>query len=1353
MASTQIIFELKNASTLEVEETFEACNVILMKDGLQHIRTSKEDEVPFLGKDFWNTHNPGNAFHSRLFLSIHDYAANAATYRYTALHLHGADATVQNWAYVDATPPYWEATYRFNVPATQREWKGATLAGGLTYLRITPACIQSSSQVLDVKYRIFRAEAHIDSESTDMEYAAAVHYFRNFTQGLVTTSDNSYEALASPFTLGYRPQNWFSTTDEGFFSNLNTQSRDSETYDVKQGRRTQAFTVGKTDMVGIIHNSLRVAGSTNTQSFSRHDMQHTDNVSTVHHHSGLSNKPYEDIDNLSSSGGLPVVVNPRTVKKLPDFIQIHHTTSGQVGTSRYLLRHQHTLGYPGNNYNRTTRLASVNMGFAEDFPELSALPYPTNDAHGCLNHGFAVNKVEFSPEQWISYSKTALTVTDFLDDVSIDFDAAHFGFTPTNIVSVSVDHALDIIYIGCSTTGVWKIEDPMGAPVVQNFTSALNAIQAGGVMHLDVGYNSRVWAFFDGDLMYTDNQGGFWASNNAVNGRFSFSGLTSAGQWTRCRDMVCDRVDPNHVVGLVLDHNHPLVTRLKVLFYHFTPLPKSYVMSTDDFHQAYNDRNTSTLLFSDGFGGFSTHGTNNYRKGMLNVSKRHSVWTMTASVVADQTQSNMDTINAYTGDTGLHLNPLYTVGGTPVGFMYDNFDTPVFLSGALGTSHVCKANRSLMADNDFSSIRPSLRHNFQLVNSESNRDYKSLVYNAYIGGIKTTTEQEALVDSLSFMDKGDTAYGVKDSLFEDLAWSEFVWDGSVFVNKAVWMEDAIDSTGTRNGIRKNFRAGSLMFSGRQYLDVTGNAPTGGTGTFIATITPAAKVDQSFDPNHTLFDMQFDIQEAITLNIRENAVRKLHVKSQYGESFLGSATLADGVQYRIMMVLNGTSLKVYLNGVLDIDESIVLAPIFGGTDYISVGARTKMEEYWTHLPHPDSFVSGEILNVQVWDAALTQADATADALLPLGLVVPAVAATTDITGNFAMTDIIVEDHLSHIASEAMIYGLDVAFTEAATGQSFTEGDFHTLTACEGLLSDNTNSFDYALASYIHPTTRKYSVLNDQPNPTVVPAGVVTISGAKLQLGTDPFAIAALNGVAVTTSPGVGAAQYGRVTSYDRFDGEISFEFQIQHEDSLASIGFCSSPVTVSAETELIYSIRSRTDGTIDVYEDGIQVSSGIANYTVDSIFRMHRLPAGTFEFSSINPISGDVTLLHESTITHIYGGSAFIGVITWGKCSGFCEIRYTATMRPGVCYIGSFTNSTGMYSDKFTATSNREEDLRIRIDAVDIAVVIEDFDSVAPPMALTAGQARYYPNSGLVEFSTADFGKDLEFYTDAIYYPG
>lgn len=1349
--STQIIFELKNAETLKVEETFEKTNTILAGAGLDWLRVNREHYVPFIGRDYWNT-GTGNTYHNRLYLQTHDYASNPGTYRYNAAHNIACNSANQLWTYVDSEPPYWESSYRFNVPTTDRTWKGATLSQDMTHIRINPPCVQTTTQVLDVKYRIFRADSIIDSDSTQIEENAGRHYFRTFSrQSSISDTHTYHESMASPFNLDYRPHTWYRNAWDNYDNSNCIRDRSNHSYDKKQGRYKNIFSIPKTSQVGVIHNSMLMGGHDYRFTFSKYNLTHSERVSTVHHHSAGSTKPYEDIDFLSSSGGLPNVVNTRVENKLPEFLQIHYAGDGQVGENKYTVKKQHTIGYAGNAYNRSPRAASVNMGSLESFSELGPGYHPLNGAHGCGNHNYMTNKVELSPEEWISYSREGVTVTDFVNSRSVDFDTDNFSFTANNIIGVSVDTNTRTIYIGCSTTGVWRITDPFGSPQVTNFSNILNGIQDGGVMHIDVGYNSRVWGFFDGDLMYSDDFGDSWVSNNATNGLFSFNGLTGTGEWVRCRDMKCDRVDPGHIVGLVIDRNHVDVSNLRVLFYH--AVDKSYVFSAGDFHRFLNSYNKKDWTYSDGRGGHALHSTSEYAKGMLKVSKRHSVWTINVSSGTQTTDDYLYSINAYSGIHLLSEYGYWNYSALSSGFMYDNFDVPIFTGGNSHAKAIYKANRILMDDNNFCNHRYSEGYLFEMVNSESNRDYKGLVYNSFIGMVNTGTKRDSRVDSLGFVDRHGGAFNGQNTLFGDCAWVEYVWNGVSFVNKATWMQDAVDSTGTHNAGRKNFLANSYMFHGRQYLDITGNAPSASKISMLATYTPDVKPDQDYDTYHTLFDMQFSSKDYMAVFTRQSAVKTLQLRALNGELFQGTIILDDATQYRIMMTIDGSSAKVYIDGVLDIDATLTETPIFSGLDILAVGARTKVSNYWTYLPHPDLFLAGETLNVQVWDEALTQADATADALDIFGLITPELAPPAALTGNFALNEPLSEARDTHTSQLPLFDELEVSFTDAPTGQSFTDTDYHTMTVCEGILSDNTNSFDYSLDSYIHPTDRKYSVLNNQKNPSVVPSAPVEVVGAKLQFGTDGYYMSALHGYAVLTYDSTSTSRYGRVTSYSRFDGEVMIEFQPQHQSNYASIGFAPIKVLTSSESQFKYSVRCNTNGFMTVYENGVSISPDVVAFTVDSVFRIRRLASGAFSFHSVEPTTGDETLIHESTVGHIYQGPAFIGVFGWGYRSGFWNIRYSCTLRNNLAYIGHLVDATGIYHDKFTATSNQATDLKMKIDGVDVAVSILSSDDLDNMVNLSAGEVRYFPSQGFVEFSTSDFGKSLEFYTDVIHYPG
>ena len=114
---------------------------------------------------------------------------------------------------------------------------------------------------------------------------------------------------------------------------------------------------------------------------------------------------------------------------------------------------------------------------------------------------------------------------------------------------------------------------------------------------------------------------------------------------------------------------------------------------------------------------------------------------------------------------------------------------------------------------------------------------------------------------------------------------------------------------------------------------------------------------------------------------------------------------------------------------------------------------------------------------------------------------------------------------------------------------------------------------------------------------------------------------------------------------------------------------------------------------------------------------------------------------------------FLGVYGYGYRSGFWNIRYTETPNENIAFIGSATDASGMFHEDYTACSSYARDIHVKIDGVDVAVsILSSDDNLALP-TLSAGEVRYYWVAGKLEFSTADYGKSLEFYTDVCHYPG
>lgn len=1362
---SEVTFELRNAETLELESTWSGLNTVLQGRGLDLLKVGYELFPAFLGGTQWYTGggNTGYATHSRLYMYTHDYSDNPGMFHYDNDHYYAADSATQLWAYVNSDVPYWEATFRFNAPTTDKVWKGAGLNVDLTHIRVNPHCIQTTVQVLDVRYRLFRQEALTDSDSTFIETEAAKEYFRNFSRQN-NSLDNDYEhkMMVSPFKLNYGIQKWYMRSWDGKSKSDNEHRRSSFSYDKRQGKLYQNFIINKTEHVGVIYNSGIIGGTNYRQTFSRHNINYTaaTGTSTVHHHNINSTLPYEDIDNLSSSPGTMLITDARAEKHIPEFIQIHYHDSGDVGETKYTIRKQHIIGYSGNNYKRSGRAASVNLGAMQGFNIMGNVQ--TNDVHGASTHLSRANVVELSPEEWVYYSRGGVSVVNVAEDKSVNFDSENYNFTASSIIEVTVDTDNRIIYVSCGATGLWKIEDPWGTPMVTNLSGG--GLPIGSAIHIDVGYQGRVWAYFDGNLAYSDDYGTSWISNNPFTGTFSYTELTGEDEWGRCRDMVCDRVDPGHIVGLVLDNLRTDTDSLRILFYHARDL--NYVQSVGDFNRYRNMYTLDTYSYSDGSDGVGLLGSTEYSKGLLKCAKRNSLWTLTvADDWNDDVYSNSYSINAYTGTNRGAIRGTYRY--TASGFMYDNFDAPTYIySDGVYETKVHASNKSVTADDDFVvHYKNDCQRHYQIINSESDPSYRGMVMNSAIGALNLGHAEEGRGSSISFLDRFDGPWGGKNTYFEDMSWSEYVWkaDESKFVSKTDWMQDAVDSGSNSNNFhakRKNFRPNEYKFRGRQYLDISEAAPDAGdTMTFITTYTSLSKSTQLIDPYGSILDIQLADHTEIRCYIQFSGDAFLHVQLPDGVWHTGVIPILADEEQRIGVVIDGTAVKVYIGGVADTGLDLVMDSIdFATVDTVVSGCMLKTKGYWTHKINPDHFLGATLSNMQVWDAGLTATDLQLDALDYAGLITPEIASGTNLRSRYLLSEPLDEARLTHTSKEIMVDGLEIQFIDGGeVGEnSFTHTDYNTTTVCDGILSDNTNSFNFTTSTYIHPTDRKYSSLNNQSGISTVPDQAPEIQGAKLIFGSNGYYMNYIHGYAVHTYDSTYDLYNGRVTSYDRFDDEVMIEFQPHHEANYASIGFTALKLVDIAESRFRYSIRTNQNGFITVYENGVNVHADIAEYTVSSIFRIRRLTDGSFSLNVVDsdpgsPTFGDETELHTSAAVDV--SPLFVGVLVYGYRSGFYNIRYTHTPRPGQAFIGHLIDTTGIYGEQFTATSSSAEDLLCKIDGVDTAVSILTSDDDIPMVALSAGEVRYYWTTGKIEFSVADYGKTLEFHTDAIYYPG
>ena len=361
----------------------------------------------------------------------------------------------------------------------------------------------------------------------------------------------NYNGHVDPSRLAKTPS--YDNTADGYtpYPAVITESPHKQTHKFQV---TTDISLLKTDTVGIIggYFAYGYAYRNGLNLFARPVSNLSEGVvQSIFGHSSTSLVPFFDNTNQQSGDGTIAFSGDGTWTD-PDFPKLYRldvTGTGALGVGTYQFQVRNHFGFALNNYIDPIRMVSTLMeenkhlhdgmlftvgnllgDAVEDKYRPTIIKYDVVD--NTLKHLLAISKTEVYPFniQTGEADGPLFNVTNYPT------------FNPTNITQVTFDSS-GTIYVGCRDSGIYKIADPLGTPVItviNNTTSGLtglagspNETKCYGVI---VG-NSRLWAVFEGGLFSSADDGATWS--NAA----GFTNTIITNDWWRVKFI---QADPTH---------------------------------------------------------------------------------------------------------------------------------------------------------------------------------------------------------------------------------------------------------------------------------------------------------------------------------------------------------------------------------------------------------------------------------------------------------------------------------------------------------------------------------------------------------------------------------------------------------------------------------------------------------------------------------------------------------------------------------------------------------------------------------------------------------------------------------------
>jgi hypothetical protein len=392
------------------------------------------------------------------------------------------------------------------------------------WVRLTEDCIQTTSETLDVFYRIqfpygfynilpdpnttlindTGTDIILTRYTTDAGYAVASSGYMFGSHGNSWHGRNCYVGKLNRFTADQYPDKEY-RTDAGH----HTYSR---TVDTTLKYATLKFDLQLNEATGRLMGSVSYGYEGRYQYWNRYMTElGTSPLQNPFGHSASATKPFYDSLNANTGDGTMTFNGDAwTNPDYPQILRLNITTGGGVGVGEYQLWVRNHFGFWGNFYREQFRLLPAwnthnSTNFTEEF-KVASWDLTSDETKYSRPSFVVINKNEI-----IAVLEDDICVLNVSSAEGKRFHVSLYpSFNPTSISQVEVDPTTKTIWVACRTSGLYKITDPLGTPTITLYDNvASGSPQAPNCYGVKYG-NGRLWAAFEGDLYYTTNEGTIW---------------------------------------------------------------------------------------------------------------------------------------------------------------------------------------------------------------------------------------------------------------------------------------------------------------------------------------------------------------------------------------------------------------------------------------------------------------------------------------------------------------------------------------------------------------------------------------------------------------------------------------------------------------------------------------------------------------------------------------------------------------------------------------------------------------------------------------------------------------------------
>lgn len=635
----KVIINVLDAETMEVVETIEQSNVITKLFYYHMVNNAKIDSTTSIYLSPSTTP------------SYEDwcYVPNCVTTGYTPVGV----TTPQ--MFYGADPAYLQVMRRFDAPAVTRSistvglylgqvWPNAiSHTDGVVsqmldaYVKLSAPCTQTTTQILDVYYRVQVSTTGIKN------YNNVTMPARYFLEYINTGPGSLLSAYHAPTYANVLPSSNTSPTDSGNLVQFSyTNSIQSNTTTTFSNAWDGAYSQYRTDWsqttvqgVGVLYGSMvTMVGATASYGFpaiTSHNIT-APNYSKIqpifsHANSTLTNTSATHmLDTVPATGsGTYNMGGTWTTGNLPELYKISIVTGGAVGTATYTFEKRNHVGFQGQYYNTDCQ---VLVGAYN----ISATVYKK---HTCsylpgTSGSYGSRMEKYDTTHFISYDTTGVSRYNVTNHFVEMWDNTTTPALPaTNLRQACVNTSDGSIWAACANTGIYRIS--ADGLTVTNFTTS-DGLPSNNCRAIDMGRANTIWAYTDGGLVSSSNSGATWTVYNAST-TLAFNSTILTAEPSAVHYM---RVDPTH-----LDDRICIV--------------RSRTVSTNSaVGMIWWNRNTCAVTNANG-PAYTVNGDYRVLPAMFNVSDNDGIW-----VVSDHT-SGANYLNTYIITYG-YLSSITVIG-------------------------------------------------------------------------------------------------------------------------------------------------------------------------------------------------------------------------------------------------------------------------------------------------------------------------------------------------------------------------------------------------------------------------------------------------------------------------------------------------------------------------------------------------------------------------------------------------------------------------------------------------------------------------------------------------------------------